>query len=48
MENTKSNLKLLMPLTPGKVVTDSILEKSLPKDFLSTIYNQHTKEKGLK
>ena len=35
MENTKSNLQFLMPLIP-----DSILKKkSLPRDFLSTIYN---------
>ena len=38
MENTKSNLQSSMPLIAGKVVSDSILKKSLPRDFLCTIY----------
>ena len=38
MENAKTNLQTLMPLITGKVVSDSMLKKSLPLDFLCTIY----------
>ena len=47
MENTKSNLHSLMPLITGKVESDSMLKKSLPRDFLCTNYIKHTKENCL-